>query len=88
MNRLQRALAPLWAFVITLTLLLGVGGALRVESATRATLHGEGASFHMAAVHAATDRAAEAVTPLLPARTALPIQVFRRAVDAVAAWLA
>lgn len=87
MNRLQRLSAPLWAFLMTVSILLAAGGAARVEYVTHYALHGGTVSFDIGALHRAADSAADTAQTVLPKRIAAAIGLFRRAENTVAAWL-
>ena len=87
MNRLQRLSAPLWAFVLTVSILLAAGGAVRVEYVSHRALHGGTVSLDIVALHGAADDAADTAERVLPKRIAVAVTAFRRAVDTVAGWL-
>ncbi len=68
MTRLQRICAPLWAFLLTLGVLLGVGCAARVEYVTHRTLHGHTAVTDVAAWDETVLRFADTAERYLPPR--------------------
>ncbi|MBP3435828.1 MAG: hypothetical protein J6K62_05845 [Clostridia bacterium] len=87
MNRLQRLSAPLWAFVLTVSILLAAGGAVRVEYVSHRALHGGTVSLDIGALHGAVDDAADTAERVLPKRITVAIDAFRYAVDIIASWL-
>lgn len=84
MTRLQRFCAPLWAFLLTLGLLLGVGGAMRVEYVTHRTLHGEAASWDVAAWGDAARHLTDTAEALLSPRCRVVTAALRELVEAIA----
>ena len=87
MNRLHRLSAPLWAFLLTVSILLGAGGAARVEYVSHYALHGGTVSFDIGALHRAAGDAADTALTIVPKRIAVAIAAFRHAVDTVTEWL-
>lgn len=87
MNRLQRLSAPLWAFLLTVSVLLAAGGAARVEYVSHYALHGGTVSFDIGVLHRAADGAADTAQTIVPKRIAVAIAAFRNALDTVAGWL-
>lgn len=87
MNRIQRLSAPLWAFLLTVSVLLAAGGAVRVEYVSHHALHGGTVSFDIGALHGAADGAADTAEAFLPQRIAVCMELFRRAVDTIASWI-
>ncbi len=87
MERSIRWTAPLWAFVLTVSILLAGGGAVRIEYVTHKALHGGTVSFDIGSLHRAADKAADTAEAILPKRIAVAIAGFRHAVETVADWL-
>ena len=87
MNRMQRITIPLWAFVLTLSVLLAAGGAARVEYVSHKALHGNAVSWDIRALHDTTDRAAATAEALLPPRISAAVRLFHRAVETIATWI-
>lgn len=72
------------AFILTVCLLVMVGGCLRVQAVTHRTLHGNAATFSAVAVYTRAAKTAEEAERFIPARAGVLLGLWK----AEAAWLA
>ena len=87
MNRIQRITAPLWAFLLTCSILLAACGAARVEYVSRKALHGNAVSWDIGILYDAADKATATAEAVLPPRLSVAVRLFHRATETIALWL-
>ncbi len=84
METITRFRVAAGAFILTVCLLVMMGGCLRVQAVTHRTLHGNMATFSAAAVYTGAAKTAEEAERYVPARAGLLLRLWKTE----AAWLA